>query len=72
MKKSQNVIQHIADKIKTPDNSKKKEYRQPRILNYGKLKDIALGGSVGNADSGGAGFVTQPPGFPLFPGLPDK
>jgi len=56
MKKSRNIAQHIADKIKTPDNSKKKEYRRPRILNYGKLKDIVLGGSPGPGDTGGSGF----------------
>ena len=63
MTKSKNVAQHIADKIKTPDNSKKKEYRQPRILNYGKLKDIILSGSLGLGDTGGP-FVTEPPQFP--------
>ena len=52
MKKSKNVVQHITEKINTPDNSKKKEYRRPRILNYGKLKDIALGPSPGTGESG--------------------
>lgn len=60
MKKSKNVVQHIADKIKTPDNSKKKEYRQPRILNYGKLKDIALAFSPGLSDSADVNNLESP------------
>lgn len=38
----------------------KKEYKTPVIIEYGKLKDITLGGSPGSGDSGAPG-IQQPP-----------
>ncbi|HSG31730.1 MAG TPA: hypothetical protein VLB82_09310 [Thermodesulfobacteriota bacterium] len=42
-------------------NSNKKLYKKPELKNYGKLKDITLGGSPGGGDSGNPG-VELPPG----------
>ncbi len=60
MKKSKKIVQHITDKIKTLDKSKKKEYRQPRILNYGKLKDKTIAASPGAGDSAGPSMFRNP------------
>ena len=35
-----------------PTKTNKKEYKKPKITNYGKLKDLTLGGSPGISDSG--------------------
>jgi len=41
-------------KVSTEESRKlkKKEYKKPQLKNYGKLKDIVLGGTLGTEDSG--------------------
>jgi len=38
----------------------KNVYKKPEIKNYGKLKDITLGGSPGGADSGNPNVELPP------------
>lgn len=45
----------------TPErhSSERRPYEKPRVIDHGRLADIALGGSPGVGDSGGA--ATQMP-----------
>ena len=43
-----------------PGKSNKIVYKKPQIKNYGKLKDITLGGSPGGGDSGAPGTELPP------------
>ncbi|MGB5161109.1 MAG: hypothetical protein WBP10_00885 [Thermoanaerobaculia bacterium] len=38
----------------------RRPYEKPRVIDHGRLADIALGGSPGRGDSG-ATFIQQPP-----------
>ncbi|NIU87997.1 MAG: hypothetical protein GWN56_12195 [Nitrosopumilaceae archaeon] len=40
---------------------KKREYKKPTLKDYGKLKDITMGGSPGTGDSGNP-TLFEPPG----------
>jgi len=39
---------------------RRRSYEKPRVIDHGRLADIALGGSPGRGDSG-ATFIQQPP-----------
>lgn len=59
MKKDQ--IKNTSQEDRGAESTNKKEYKMPKIIQYGKLKDITLGGSPGTGDSGNP-FVELPPG----------
>jgi len=58
-------------RVETPDASKpgtpgpgaahRRPYEKPRVVDHGLLVDVALGGSPGPGDSGGA-TTQKPPG----------
>ena len=40
------------DSRTTKSGSPKKEYKKPELIHYGKIKDLTLGGSPGQFDTG--------------------
>lgn len=48
------------DEIPERNSPERRPYEKPRVIDHGRLADIALGGSPGRGDSG-ATFIQQPP-----------